>query len=235
MPRISAASSIVRQRATTAEMWARSSSSTDTSPPTARTGPRPALSAIRSGNACGSMIGRRPEDHRPLDGVAQLADVARPRVARERALGRGREADGSVRPTARAKNARKRCASGMMSSRRSRSVGTRHLDDVEAEEEVLAEAAGLHVVFEVAVRRRDDAHVGLARARLAQPLELTFLQEAQQLGLQAGGQLADLVEEQRAALGGLDPPRLIADRAGERARRGRTARSPAAPRSASGS
>ena len=64
-----------------------------------------------------------------------------------------------------------------------------------------------------------DAHVGVARPGLADALELLVLQEAQQLGLQRRRDLADLVEEQRAALGRLDAARLVAHRAGERAAR----------------
>ena len=48
-----------------------------------------------------------------------------------------------------------------MSSRRSRSGGIANRQDVDAVEEVLAEAAGLHLGREVAVRRGDDAHVDL--------------------------------------------------------------------------
>ncbi len=88
-----------------------------------------------------------------------------------------------------------------------------HLDHVEAEQEVLAEAAGGDVGLEVPVGGRDDAHVRVARAALADALEALVLQEAQELGLQGRRDLADLVEEQRAALGGLDPAGLVADRA----------------------
>ena len=49
-----------------------------------------------------------------------------------------------------------------MSSARSRSAGTCEVDDVEAVVEVLAEGAGRDGLLEVAVGRRDDAHVGAA-------------------------------------------------------------------------
>ncbi len=52
----------------------------------------------------------------------------------------------------------------------------------------------------VAVGRRHDAHVDLARPRAAHGLELALLQHAQELGLQVDGQLADLVEEDGAAV-----------------------------------
>ena len=62
-----------------------------------------------------------------------------------------------------------------MSSGRSRSGGTRHRDDVEPVEQVLAEAARRHLRLEVAVGGRHDAHVGACgsasrpRARTASP------------------------------------------------------------------
>ena len=89
------------------------------------------------------------------------------------------------------------------------------LDDVEAEEQVLAEAAGLHLGVEVAVGGGDHPHVGDAGPVLADALEPLLLEEAQQPCLEAGRELADLIEEERAALGGLDPAGLVADRAGE--------------------
>ena len=48
-------------------------------------------------------------------------------------------------------------------------------------------------------------------------IDLALLQDAQQLGLQRRRQLADLVEEQRAAVGLLERPTLPLGGAGERA------------------
>ena len=75
---------------------------------------------------------------------------------------------------------------------------------VEPVVEVLAEAPGLDLGFEVAVGGGDDAHVDLDGAGAADALQLAFLQHAQQLGLEGGGDLADLVEEQGAAVGLLE-------------------------------
>ncbi len=47
----------------------------------------------------------------------------------------------------------------------------------------------------------DDAHVHLLDPRRSQRLHLAFLEDAQQLGLHRQRQLADLVEQQRAAVG----------------------------------
>ena len=60
-------------------------------------------------------------------------------------------------------------------------------DDVEAVEEVLAEAALGDELFEVGVGGGDDAHVDLDRLRLAERVDLVRLEEAQQLGLDVDG------------------------------------------------
>ena len=54
-----------------------------------------------------------------------------------------------------------------------------------------------------------------ARLALAHPLEGPLLQDAQQLHLQVQRQVADLVEEERAACRDLEAARALADRAGE--------------------
>ena len=53
--------------------------------------------------------------------------------------------------------------------------------------------------------------------RAADPLDLALLNRAQQLGLQLVAEVADLVEEQRAAAGELELAELLPDGAGERA------------------
>ena len=71
--------------------------------------------------------------------------------------------------------------------------------------------------MQVAVGGGDDADVGVQHARAAEAHELALLEHAQQLGLHRRRHLADLVEEQHAAVGLLDAARLGGDRAGERA------------------
>ena len=73
--------------------------------------------------------------------------------------------------------------------------------------EVLAEAARpATIAAQVAVRRRDDAHVDVG-AGCWPPTRsnVAVLQDAQQAHLRRERQLADLVEEQRAAVGALEP------------------------------
>ena len=84
-----------------------------------------------------------------------------------------------------------------------------HRHDVEAEEQVLAERALLDGVAQVLVGRRDDPHVGLDRRAAADGRVFALLQHAQQPRLRLHRHVADLVEEQRAALGLLE----AADRA----------------------
>ena len=55
-----------------------------------------------------------------------------------------------------------------------------HRGDREAEVEVLAEAAGLHLFFEVAVRRGDDAHVDLPVVIFTEPPNGARLERTQE-------------------------------------------------------
>ena len=91
-----------------------------------------------------------------------------------------------------------------MSSRRSRSGGSRIGKHAQAVVEVLAERAFADHAPQVAMRGRDDADVHFLRLRGAEPLERAFLQHAQELGLQVEREIADLVEKQRAAVGQLE-------------------------------
>ena len=88
---------------------------------------------------------------------------------------------------------------------------------VQPEEEILPEALLDDALLEIAVRRGDHAHVDLALGRGADAAHRVILEHAQQLRLHRHRELADLVEEERAALRGLDEPRLRGRGAGERA------------------
>src|SRR6201999_4530997 len=91
------------------------------------------------------------------------------------------------------------------------------LDDVEAVVEILAEGAARDRAPEVDVGGDDDAGVDLELLLAADAIELAVLQRLQQLGLHGDGHLADLVEEERAAVGELELARLGLGGAGERA------------------
>ena len=92
-----------------------------------------------------------------------------------------------------------------------------HGDDVQPIVEILAERPLLHHLRQVGVGRGDDADVDLDGARVADALELALLQHAQQLHLQRHRHRPHLVEEQRAAVGLLEPALPHRHRAGERA------------------
>ena len=75
------------------------------------------------------------------------------------------------------------------------------VDDAEPIEQVLAELAGRDALGQIAVGRRDDAHVDACAGVVgADRLNLAVLEEAQQQRLHAQAHLADFVEEQRAAV-----------------------------------
>ena len=87
--------------------------------------------------------------------------------------------------------------------------------DVQAIEQILAEQALLDQPAQVAMGGGDDADVGLDRRAAADRHVLAFLQHAQQPGLRLGRHVADLVEEQRAAVRLLELAGRALDRAGE--------------------
>ena len=156
----------------------------------------------------------RAEDDGALDGVLQLADVARPVVrdeARARLRREPRHAALELRGVFRDEVAGEQrdvfapLAQG----------GQLEGDDVEAVVQVLTKGPGLDGLLQVPVRRRDDAHVNADGARAADALELALLQDAQQLRLHGRRHLADLVEEERAAVGHFELALLLRERAGE--------------------
>jgi hypothetical protein len=94
--------------------------------------------------------------------------------------------------------------------------GKLDLDDIKPEVQILAECSGLNGGIEVAICRGDDADVDAAALRRADRLYLTLLQGAQELGLQIHGHVADFVQKERAAVGGLEQSLLAMKRAGKR-------------------
>ena len=155
-----------------------------------------------------------PKDRRAFDGVAQLADVARPRVVDQHLGGRRRELrDVAPRLTCEGRQEAARERQDVLAAVAQR--GHPYLDDVEPIKEILAELPGAHRRLEVAVGRGDHADVGVAGPVLADALEVVVLKESQQLGLDRRRDLTNLVEEHRAALGGFDPADLVAHCAGE--------------------
>ena len=102
-----------------------------------------------------------------------------------------------------------------MSALRSRSGRQEDLERVEPEEQVLAEQLVGDHLAEVAIGRAEDADVDAERLVLADAADLAGFEEPQQLDLHALVQLADLVEEERAAVGDLEEPLAVRVGAGE--------------------
>ena len=73
-------------------------------------------------------------------------------------------------------------------------------EDVQTVEEILAEATGLDLRFQIAVGRGEEPEPRRLCACRAERREFALLQHPQQLGLHRERHLADLVEEQRSAI-----------------------------------
>jgi len=140
---------------------------------------------------------RAQEPWRALEGIGELADVARPTDRRAA----GRRAAGAKRQRARAGCARHGRASAWSisasrSSGRSRSAGRRTPTTFQAEVQVLrGKRPSRTLALEVAVGGGDQPRVDRHGGATADALEAVLLGEAQQLGLQIRRELADLVEK----------------------------------------
>lgn len=94
--------------------------------------------------------------------------------------------------------------------------GDGHGGHVQAVVEVPAEGPVVHAFRQVLVGGGDDPHIDFARSAAADAHDLAVLEHAQQAGLHGQGQLADLVEEDRPAVGQFEIPGLaLARRPGE--------------------
>ena len=156
------------------------------------------------------------EDERPLEHVLELAHVSGPVVVEERLhRGRGHRRDRLAVLGRRARDERLDEEGNVLlpvAQRRQRDG-----DDAEAVIEVLAELSLRHEARQVRVRRRDDAHVGADRLDGADRQELALLEDAQELRLRLDRHGADLVEEDRPPVGGLEESLLVRYGPGERA------------------
>ena len=153
------------------------------------------------------------------DHVLQLAHVAGPGVAAKSA------ASASAPSTARLPGICQRLAPERRARAAARprpdraAAGTRMPHDRQPEPQVVTEAARAAASARgrlVAATTRTSIGAG---AVLAEPPNLALLQHAQQLGLRPRRELADLVEEQGAAVRLLEQPGTRPNRAGERAAR----------------
>jgi hypothetical protein len=159
----------------------------------------------------------RREQQGALQHVAQLADVARPRVAGEGGDRVRGEAGGAASVAA-----AQLVEGAVREPRDVRGAALAQRRELEREYgepvvEVLAEAPGPDGGPQVDVGRGDDPDVDLELARAAEAAEAPRVQHGEQLGLHLGREVADLVEEERAAVGQLEQPALGLLGVGERA------------------
>ena len=82
------------------------------------------------------------------------------------------------------------------------------LHHLQAEIEIAAELVGCDRILEIAVGGRDNADIDLHPLAAADSFEGMPLENAEKLRLDRLAHLADLVEEQRAPMSGLELPRL---------------------------
>ncbi len=85
----------------------------------------------------------------------------------------------------------------------------------ETEVEILAELTLPHSLLEIAIGRGHDPHVDAQRLRATHPLELLLFERPEDLRLERKRKIANLVEEERAAMGELEPAWLALCGAGE--------------------
>src|SRR3989449_9067477 len=154
------------------------------------------------------------KDHRGLDQVPELADVPGPRVPTERVQRLARDdldpaGHGTREPLDEVAHQGGNVL-GPLAERRGLGRG-----NAPPRGESVPATVLFHPPEEGAGARGREADVDLDRLRTADPLELLLLQDAQQLRLELERDLADLVEEQRAAVGHLEAADLLGDGAGE--------------------
>src|SRR5215813_10165840 len=156
----------------------------------------------------------RREDYGALDHILELADISGPRVATEYVERlRGNHIDAAVHA---AGKLRDEVVDERLDVVASFPEGwDRHREYVQAIVEILTEELRSDHFGEISIGRRDDAHVGLERLCPAETFEFVLLQHAEELWLHLQGHLADLVEEQRAAVGELEASDPLCGRAGE--------------------
>jgi hypothetical protein len=145
------------------------------------------------------------EERHPIHRVRQLANVAGPGIAEDRAAG-------VVAQLLRRNRVVRACASeeglgqlqDVLASLAER--GEREDEHREPVVEILAKPPLANSLTQVAVRRRNDQHVDRTASCFPQRPDFTGFDHGEQLGLQRFGQEPDLVQEQRAPMGGFDQP-----------------------------
>src|SRR5262245_3029181 len=156
------------------------------------------------------------DQHRALDGVFELADIAGPAIADEKVIHRrGQRLHVLLIPLTKLLQeviAQQGDVLRPLAERR-HTQG----DRIDAEIQVLPQAPFAQRHVEIDVRRADQPEVHVDDAIAADWPVFALLEDAEQLGLEVRRHLADFIQQQRAALGHLEEAFLVHRRAGERA------------------
>ena len=153
-----------------------------------------------------------PQHYQSLDGVFQLADVARPIVAEQCLCDFGRQLrdiTAILLPVALEEELGER--DDVVPPFAKRRQRDRH--HVEPVVKVLAEIPGLDLILERLVRGRDDTDVDADGFGITDAFEFALLQDPKQLDLELRGHARDFIQEDRPAVSGLESPGLVFDRA----------------------
>src|SRR5260370_1799235 len=138
------------------------------------------------------------QNRRALQGVAQLADIARPVIPEQRRSGISREG-GRWTPEGFADLLQERLAQqedvgAALAQRRNADV-----EDVQPIVQIFAKIAALDRLPEIAIRRGDYPDIRLVQPCPTEPLKFPLLQHAEKLGLCRRANLAPPIEEEHAA------------------------------------
>src|SRR5208337_1616853 len=160
------------------------------------------------------QLGTGAHNYRSLDHVLQLPDVSRPAVADEgiHAL-LGDAFDVSVHALGEALDEMLHQQRDVLSP--FAQCGNPDWEDIQPVKEIGTEFLFLNQSAEISIGGSDQARVRREGARTSQAFELALLQDAQQLGLQLEGNLANLIQEDGSAIGQLEATDPLRNGAGE--------------------
>ncbi len=149
-----------------------------------------------------------------MNNIVELTDVARPVVVEQRLNSIRCERDLTIATTLTvdAKEVLRQGKNIAGSVPQGRYGKSRH---VQAKEEILPKPSGAYGCPEIDVRRRNKADIDGGWRTRAETHHLALLQNAQQLHLKEKRNVADFVEKERAAVGGLEPAGFRRSRARE--------------------
>src|SRR5262245_27560606 len=139
------------------------------------------------------------EDGRVLDYVGQLANIAGPSVLFQDVDSFGCE-QRIRRFQARTEAAEKVLDEWLNIAAPLAKARQPDFERVDAVHQVFAEIARLNHFWQIAVRRADNTNIDFERVVVADTADFAAFEHTQELGLHTLGQLADLIEEDRAAV-----------------------------------